>query len=73
MVFRQETVLVSSAFHDELEPDPPPHQVRILVAEDLTHSDRLTAEVWLEQVMGFLKMRCELGERIRDKLRGDTV
>jgi hypothetical protein len=28
------------------------------VVEDLIHSDRPTAETALEQVMGFLEMRC---------------
>jgi hypothetical protein len=41
-------------------PDPPPREARIWVVEDLIHSDRATAEMALEQVMGFLEMRPEV-------------
>ena len=57
-VYRQETISVPTGVDDPLEPDPPPREARVWVVKDLIHSDRLTAETALEQVMGFLEMRC---------------
>jgi hypothetical protein len=55
-VYRQGTIL--SPLCDPLEPEPPPREARVWVVEDLIHSDRPMAAMALEQVMGFLEMRC---------------
>jgi hypothetical protein len=57
-VYRQETVQVSSACYTAGEPMRPLQEVRIWVAYDLIASVHSTAEAALEQVLGFLEMRC---------------
>ena len=57
-VYRQEKISVASPLKDPLEPDPSPRDTRVWVVEELIRSDRPATEEALEQVMGFLEMRC---------------
>jgi hypothetical protein len=57
-VYRQETVQVASAYCSAGEPMRPLQEVRIWVAYDLIASVHSSPEAALEQVLGFLEMRC---------------
>jgi hypothetical protein len=58
-VYRKRTVLLSSPPETAGEPVPESRRLRVWVAYDQIRSDQPTAEQALEQVLGFLELRCE--------------
>jgi hypothetical protein len=57
-VYRQATVPAFPPIRVAGEAAPPPREVCVWVVYDLIASDRPTPEAALEQVLGFLGMRC---------------
>jgi hypothetical protein len=58
VIYREERILITQPAEDDQAPSAPQQERRVWTAHETIHSDRPTAEKALQQVLGFLEMRC---------------